>query len=197
MATKRIKKSALNIKDRRACVKADEVQKKLHPLLTFYAEQMIIYIAKATKNVGVGSPHYAQAISKNFLEAYQSKKYGLSDVVKRSIEEWLHSRHASGEITLQTIDKYVQAPVNVHQVLEGDDAALIPWGPHHEVGNILWSHTLKFLGCVNVGTEYHKEISEFNDPAQFLEFLSESSEGMIKTHASFDIKPGEELIFEV
>ena len=192
MVTKR--KGSLSA--RRTAIRVEEVQKTSQLLIDCYSDKMIQMIDKAKREAGLGR-QFAKFFNADFVDAYQTKRYGRSVLVKKTIEDWLHTRHANGEITLQYIDKYVHAPVNVNQVLVGDSAREIPWGPLHEVGSVIWENSLKFLGCVNSSDKHHRTVSSIKTTEQFQEFLAEIASGNIEIMKCFAIQPGEDLNFKV
>ena len=140
---------------------------------------------------------FRDLINDEFITPYHSKKYGLADFLKKSIENWLHARHAIGEISLSFIDHYVGTPVVVNRVLEGDDASNIPWGPKHEVGEIIWGNTLMFLGSINSSDEQCVLSQGIRTKEDFKNYMNDIRKGKLEILDCFNITPGDLLNFEV
>lgn len=175
-----------------------ESQKEILDLLEDrYAIEMVRMLNTARQFSGSDFRRFRDLINDEFITPYHSKKYGLADFLKKAIENWLHARHANGEITLSFIDHYVKAPVVVNDVLEGDDAMNIPWSPKHEVGEIIWGNTLSFLGSINSSDEQCILSQDILTKEDFKSYMNDIREGKLEILDCFKIVPGELLDFEV
>ena len=175
-----------------------EAQKEILDLLEDrYAIEMVRMLDTARQFAGSDFQRFRDLINDEFITPYHSKKYGLADFLKKTIENWLHARHANGEITLSFIDNYVRAPVTVNKVLEGSDAVNIPWGPRHEAGKIIWGNTLMFLGSINASEEQCMLSLAVLTKEDFNIYMNDIREGKLEILDCFRIVPGDLLDFEI
>ena len=162
-----------------------------------YAIEMVRMLDTARHFSGSDFRRFRTLINDEFITPYHAKKYGLADFLKKAIENWLHTRHSRGEIALSFIDSYVRAPVTVNKVLEGQDACDIPWGPRHEVGEIIWGNTLMFLGSINASDEQCIMSQGIRTKEDFKNYMNDIREGRLEILECFEIAPGDLLNFEV
>lgn len=175
-----------------------ESQREILDLLEdHYAIEMVRMLDTARHFSGSNYRRFRELINDEFITPYHSKKYGLADFLKKAIENWLHRRHANGEITLSFIDHYVKTPVVVNKALEGEDAVNIPWGPGHEVGKIIWGNTLSFLGSINASDEQCIMSQDIKTKEDFKNYMNDIREGKLEILDCFKIVPGDLLDFEV
>ena len=69
-----------------------------------YAIEMVRMLDTARHFSGSDFRRFRTLINDEFITPYHAKKYGLADFLKKAIENWLHARHANGEIPLSFID---------------------------------------------------------------------------------------------
>ncbi len=186
-----------NISARRQEARIDAQKQILNLLEDHYATEMVRMLETARHFSGSDFRRFRDLINDEFITPYHSKKYGLADFLKKSIENWLHARHAIGEISLSFIDHYVGTPVVVNRVLEGDDASNIPWGPKHEVGEIIWGNTLMFLGSINSSDEQCVLSQGIRTKEDFKNYMNDIRKGKLEILDCFNITPGDLLNFEV
>lgn len=141
-------------------------------------------------------------LKKDVVDPYQKKCFGRCTIIKRTIEIWLHDRHAKNEISLDYIDAYLKAPVNVNQKFSLDDASL-PWCPSHHDSYVLWADLFRIIGVLisseNTDNEKVSMLKSISSKKieDYLSVIKAIEEGSLAFHMSYCILPGEEMHQEV
>ena len=82
------------------------------------------------------------------VKPYADCQFNLGKVVKRSVENWLHSKHHKGDMSLKEVGELIGRNV-VESAVHDIDSLARPWFPNHETGKVAWKGVLDIVGILN------------------------------------------------
>ena len=139
------------------------------------------------------APIFLEKLKKELLLHYCSREFYHCRLIRKTIENVLHSLHKEGQITLKEIVEYTGGIVRI--AYESPDSDPRPWNPAHEIGNILWTQIFKMCSVVFNGESYDDMqcVLRALENTGFLETMELLNTREFKAHQSFLIEPGESL----
>ena len=196
MVTKR-KSISKGLSARRTLARDQEKKEKTELLMVFYNTRLLHLIHKLKMRSG-SLNNFRHAMNLELTKRYQERKYGRPELIKRTIETWIHARRKSGEFGNDYVEKFIGGSVDVNQVFEINDPEPRPWSVSHEIGKLLWHRTLKIIGVLNAGEESQVlAIMNLSDNDQLRDFIADVEADLFLVHPAFIIEPGQALNFEV
>ena len=135
---------------------------------------------------------FLEKLKKDLLIHYCSREFYHCRLVRKTIENVLHSLHREGHITLREITEYTGGIVKIAYEEPGADPR--PWNPSHEIGKILWQQVFKMCGVIfSAQPDNVSVVLKTLEESGFRAVIDLLDAKDFKAHESFLIEPGESL----
>ena len=132
-------------------------------------------------------------LTSTLVKPYADCQFNLSKVVKRSVENWLHSKHHKGDMSLKEVGELIGRNV-VESAVHDIESSVRPWFPNHETGKVAWKGILDIIGILNseenTGETKANVLKLIKEPEKYVEILSKVLSGDYAINPCFDIEPG-------
>ena len=135
-------------------------------------------------------------LTSTLIKPYINCQFNLSKITKHSVENWLHSKHRNGDMSLKEVETITGRNV-VESAVHDIESSTRPWFPNHEVGKVAWKVILDIIGILNSEENSNETktsvLKLIKDPEKYSEFLNKVLSGDYAINPCFDIEPGSVL----